>query len=446
MARVVQRLQELTWQAWLELVISGACVLASVLIVISAVRKGMTKYYLEKALFYIDSNQHARVTDSLRSAIDWDPGYLDSRLLMAKLLVELGDLDEAQSIYEQIPGDLAKIGLAKLWIKKADREPSDIKAETCISRAIEIIGELYPEGPFFHEAKLVKGHAKLFEAVRLGRSLDPAISTFEAINPARPLLSLGGMLDYYSGMGLLAYLKGDYKTCCAMFRKITICAPQTEGAWLNWVYAKVKRYLTPLPLSVLQEERPQYTLVLRTMERKMEDSAPIKMAYMRFSHAITLAYLKGGDIKTALRLQKGLKRKLPDLLEPALLYLKLLLEGAGKHQEILHEIQNIINILEERQDSGPLMVTMLNELAVVKAQIAEGRPRYIKEGIAHLRKAIQLEPEDYALNRNLAVLLLRIGGRREALKVFERVKRYAQSSKEERVKRDILILKGLFEE
>lgn len=454
-----------------EILIAIIIFLISLLILWSGVKKWLYKYYYKNALYYYDSNQLQKITESLNSAINWNSESPYPKVFLAKVAANTGDLAKAEELYNKLIDnydvqDVANVGLGVVYLKRADQEKDNLLKIKLIEKAKGYFLKASKINSDCIETVIGFANATLLEGLESG-DLEPAKNAFNKINISKSFATKDGLIDYYTGLGKLYSLdKVSTYTSARNFRIAYQYLPKKGTALIaNVINIEAKRY--GVGTLTLDDLKKQKTYIDRLFNEAFglwrsggQEYAELETPCLNLICALIWAFGVQGDNTTAQNYLMNAKTNFfINCVEPLLTEAQLNLEWSKgrKPNESIGYKRNAKAIFDRIKQANLLSIheslrnrikaVIHNNLAVIteyESLFAGGKGGV---GLADINEALKIEPENYTINRNKAVILKKMGNDKDAEDCYKKVLDIAGKpdfAKDERLVRDLENLKKFF--
>jgi tetratricopeptide (TPR) repeat protein len=388
-----------------------------------------------------DRGHAANAKKSMEAALSWRPAHTGARQLLAKLLCDEGKLSDARAQYGRLLAQgynapQVHIGLGVLGLKEVESLDKPKAIETMVAEAS---GE-FRKAAGVPEAEIGQGHCELVLARKLN---DPshvakAQALFEKVQTAmekskefRASVTRDGLVDYYTGLGkaLASSDKGEGAAAAAAFRACFQYTPTWTLPMANILAVEARR----IALSSdgndallkaqgdLNAVRTQGRNVINA-ERDSTLKAVLREQWLAYSLALAQAWGRAGnltELQNVIRDTQSVSG-FDQRLEPALLEAQIRTDLAAKEdpnvatqESYVTKATGVYNELIPRIPTDDAnkerRATALNNLAWTLAWRGgyQSSENLYTQAMGKLNEALKLYPEDYVLNRNMAVVLKR---------------------------------------
>ena len=416
--------------------ISTVLIIVTLILTVKGTFQLIRKIKFGNALHSHDSYQIDGAKDSLESAIGWHSDNAEARILLAKIHVERGNWSEAEEQYRAVEGlgtlaDLAKTGRGIMYLRRADAsdKPDEItefvgKAEAELSNANGI------------EAKIGLATAKLIRARRLDGDIDAARSAFASAMTAaqskKPPPTLEGCMDLYGGLAAAGHDPSRYVPQAAEAARAYLqYDPSNLVALQNLIVFEAQKFefdVHQIAETDMEMFRESLDIRVRSymggLISKHQKRPGMRSALLDFMMSVIYWHLQKRAWDEALDVVKWqMKRPIfNDYVEPELLnmYVCMRLCQAPKFARRANmvnvtrgDMRNYLRnryVTEEKKLKAKyptLKADLLHMMAYARYTVwMDQKDRnMVRDAIKDLEDADTALPDDYAIQRNLAVAL-----------------------------------------
>ena len=395
-----------------EISSAGVLLIISIILLWSSVSKWFVQHHVNNAIHYYDSNQREKVEGSLHSALSWDSTNISALLLLAKIETDKGNLDKAEELYTRIINSEADktnalIGLGIIYIKRADNESSTATALDHIAKAQKHFQKALSNSSSSSEAQIGIANAHLLEG-NIKETVQTARDAFGKVDFSRPIIK-ESLIDYYAGVGKLMLLEAAAPD--EMVKRFRSAYQYSQGSislLANLINAEAEWAMTiPFnkPISVEADLNNRISGIIILWQSNPEVYKELEIPTVNL---IT-------SVATAMGTSAGATRR--DSIENNLDLLSRFFDS--KLEQIISDLS------KERRTSliNNIAISMEYKALLKKEQL------YRDNAIKYLKIALSIEPDDYTLNRNLAVLLRRKGNINEATTFYKKAAEASKNTK-----------------
>jgi tetratricopeptide (TPR) repeat protein len=387
-----------------------------------------------------DRGHSANARKLMEAALSWRPKHTGARVLLAKLLCDEGKLSDSRTQYNKLlesgySGPEVHIGLGVLALKEVEGADKPKVIEAMVAEAS---GE-FRKAAGVPEAEIGQGHCELVLARKLN---DPshvakAQTLFEKVQTAmekdrgfRAGVTRDGLIDYYSGLGkALASSDKPDERASAAFRACFQYTPGWTLPMANVLAVETRRLSQSSDGNDALLKAQADINALRTQtrgimnaERDLTMKAVLREQWLMYSLAVAQAWGRAGNVNELQNVVRDTQSAggFDGRLEPALLEAQIrgdlaaredpsaatqdsyVTKASGLYNELLPRIPNDEANKQRR-------ATAWNNLGWVLAWRGgyQNSESFYTQAVQKLNEALKLFPEDYLLNRNMAVVLKR---------------------------------------
>ncbi len=412
---------------------------AAIFLALVALIIGCTAYYDMRLYFsfragmrHFGSREWGKAQQSFQDARRFSPSYPYSTEFLAMIITYLGELDEAEKLYNEYLSKFKKplpahVGLAVIAMKRYDQGGRKDKA--LLEEAVQHLDEARKIAPKCAEIPIVFAQIGLLQ----GKN-DEARRYLEEVESEKLLPTLDGLVDYYTARGIIAYAKGTPEGSSAAakeFRKAWHVAPERILPLANFAYMEGKRLADPsLPLGEIEDVKMARLALLiedtrYIYELDMERNVALKDALYCIRIGWGLAYYNkrrtvaeaedkfnhaymGDPKRPDAALWKAhlnlLESKMPDVRDDR--KIAHMHEARKNYHEV---VEGQVNRKWIPDISAQLMSTSNNNIAVLDiktaGEILKSHAHITcKNAADKLKESLKLEPNDWRVLRNLGVV------------------------------------------
>jgi tetratricopeptide (TPR) repeat protein len=404
----------LTRRALIELGVTLSMGIISIFTIISGVKRWFYRYYLEKALLEHDTRRIQRVAHNLKKAISWRKDLYHPKFLLAKIKAEQGNLQEAERIYTQIleksPDSTikryARLGLGILYLKASSEETL---RKVFLRKAQEEFSKVLEEDPYSSQAQLGLIYRAIIE--RNLKDLQLRLKRFTLPEGA----SQGFLMDYYMAKGFLSLREDNFIQAERFFKKVYQYEPSWSLPFANMLLSKARFYLSQeIPQKELLKHKEALQSIfkdLRQKSRGFKERIMQALIGLRISASYRFASKKP---RFALELLGRALHSFKDKFEVAftnlVINLIFLKQEKEKEHRLAYEKRFVLEgktLLDRDFPEENLKAILMNNICVcMEDLVSAGRKGFSRnEAISLLKGALQIKPQEYVYNRNMAILL-----------------------------------------
>jgi tetratricopeptide (TPR) repeat protein len=387
-----------------------------------------------------DRGHAAIARKSIEAALSWRPNHTGARQLLAKLLCDEGKLSEARAQYERLvtqgyAAPQVQIGLGVLALKEVETLDKPKAIEAMVAEA----SGYFKKASGVPEAEIGQGHCELVLARKLNdpshivkaRALfDKVQAAMEKSREFRAGVTRDGLVDYYTGLGkALASSDKVEDGAAAAFRACYQYTPTWTLPMANVLAVEARRVSqsTDGNDALLKQQGDINALrsqarTLINAERDSTMKAALREQWLAYSLAVAQAWGRVGNLTELQNVIRDTQSVggVEQRLEPALLDAQIrgelaakddpnlatqdsyVTKATGLYTELLPKIPSDDANKERR-------ATALNNLGWTQAWRGgyQNSENLYTQAVGRLGEALKLTPEDYVLNRNMAVVLKR---------------------------------------
>ncbi|MBI3098025.1 MAG: tetratricopeptide repeat protein [Planctomycetes bacterium] len=437
-----------------ELGVAGVLALLGLGILWSAYKDFLVFYHFGDALVYYGSNKEALVVDRCEKAMASRPGYRFPFEMWAKIKVDNDDFDGAEKVYKRLTETYgietapdiatAHLGLGVIALRRFDKS-KDAKLLDQARAAFEAAERAKPAPA---EVAIFRGHADL----RQGR-VDAAAKQFDLAKQAQSIPTIDGLVDLYTGLGVLSYRKQKYTEARDHFRRAYELKPDRPLPLANTVYLEAQFYSSDQVKKEHLEDEALRLIdgsdgILQEMKHRMsidpDRNEIFRLARFSLLTALASAFIRHGNFQKAeFKLEEAeseerVPREFAFLLRADLALAASRREGrqdfekVGDWTKASDAYEKALKLDWDVKYWGkdaltPTKVAVLNNLAVLA--VWRNDPQLKQKAIEALDRALKLAPKDPVLLRNRAVVNHLLKQYEEAVKDYTRCKEVLEGEK-----------------
>jgi tetratricopeptide (TPR) repeat protein len=433
---------EWTRTTLLQLAGAGGLTVLSLLLVWFAFSNWRFKENVTEGYQAYDRGRPKAAKGALESALGWRPKDAGSRELLAKILCDEGKLDEALKHYAFLAGSgftgpQVHIGMGVISLKEAQALDAPKAAEAKVAEAAAEFGK----SAGVPEAEIGRGQCELLLAYKLH---DPsheakAAAIFGKVRTAmqqsrdfRAGITRDGLIDYYAGLGkALASGERPDEGAREAFRA---CSQYTGPTWplpMANVLSLEARRLAQFSgggdvLQKMQGElntlRNQTAVQWRAI-KSPEEREELREPWVMFSLALAQAWGRAGNanemsnITRDLQTSSGLEQRLdPQVMEAQMRTEQALREDvspSAQESAVTRAVAAYTELLQHvpsDEAHKELRARAINNIAWALAWRGgySSNDNLFVQAQQKLSESLRLFPDDYAYNRNMAIILKRL--------------------------------------
>lgn len=378
------------------------------------------------------SREWGKAQQSFQDARKFDPDYPYSIEFLAMIMTYMGELDEAEKLYNEYLSKFKKplpahIGLAVIAMKRYDAGGQKDKA--LLEEAVRHLEEARKISPKCAEIPINFAQIALLQGKR-----EEARRYLDEVERERMLPTLDGLVDYYTMRGVLAYAKGTPEgsaMAAREFRKAWHVAPERVIPLANFAFMEGKRLADPATASDILDDskvgrlREMITNMQYIYDLDRERNAALRDALYCIRIGWALAYynkrrnVMEAEDKLNYAIMNDPRRPEAILWKAHLHLLESKMPDVREDRKIFHMHEarkNYHEVIEGHVDrrwipdvSATLLATCNNNVAVLDMRTAgdtikSSRHIVCKSAAAKLKDALKLEPNNPILLRNLAIV------------------------------------------
>jgi hypothetical protein len=433
---------EWTRSTIIQLAVAGLLVLLSFLFGWLAFANWRFKSNLTEGYELVDRGLPLAAKAPLEAALSWRKEHTGARELLAKLLCDEDKLDAARTQYQQLKAmgyvvPQVHVGLGVICLKEVEAldKPEAIKALVAEAAAN------FKAAPGTLEAEIGLGHCELVLARKLN---DPAHyakaqAIFAKIRAVmdqkrefRAEITRDGLVDYYAGLGKA--LSGGEKVDDGAREAFRACAqylPSTVSVlpMANLLSLEARRYSTYNEgndaLLKLQAEanalRNQSGAVWKGL-KNATDRERLREPWLMYSLALAQAWGRAGNANEMQSIVRDLATApgLESRLEPAVLEAMIRTElaviadpnpaaqesAAGRSQQVYNDLIAKLPADDANRERRVRAYNNQAWMMAFRGGYSNSEAMY-QQAVQKLNEALRLAPDDYGVNRNLAIVLSR---------------------------------------
>ncbi len=429
---------EWTPQVMIQLGAAGVLVILSLLFGYLAFARWRFKVNLMDGFRAHDS----RATEQrkpLLAAHDWDPEHPGALQVLAKVECESGRLAEAERAYQKLGTDRASVraGLGVVHLRKALAATDPAEVRRLVGQAMQA----FKAAAGIPESDIGLGHCELVLAYKVGETtrMSTARTLFAKVKAGldaredyRRAITREGLLDYYAGLGKAASSAPKHDP--AARESYRICS-QIEARWAvpqkSAIAAEAIRFARWKDASPqqLSEAKADAMKLLLDFSNKWKSNAQMwgefKEQWMTLALSAAQAYGRAGMAKEFTEFLEQVTRAggFNDRIEP------FQVEAAGRSALALREDSSLTvnarsnlvgaafaacdrllpRLKAENDPKNEWRARTLNMMGVFEAWRAANlkQPIVNQRALDRFNQALKLAPDEYAYNRNAALVLKR---------------------------------------
>lgn len=404
---------------------------------------------IEEAYRQHDAGLWGTVRASAEEALRWRPEFSGARLLLAKMMCVSGDLEGARREYERLRSEgyaspAVSIGLGVVYLRLAERASENAAAVELAERARKEFMAARGSAP---EAEIGLGHVEIFLGVRTGdparyasaRGIFGAVRAALQGNPeAARRVTREGLVDYYAGFAraLAASPQADAEAAAAFRAAWQLSRPRWTRLLANLLALEARRFLEAGTWTAEQAKAAEPEVVALRQEMaaffraNRQAQEEMKEAWLAYTLAAAAAFGRAGNADRLGQLIRDAQsggfgeRREPYLMDAVVRTEIALREdpnAAVRDRYVLAAMTSYTQLLsklgaptdEAGREHRARALNNLGWLEAWRGTLQKSEP-VILRGLGRMMEAVQLRPDDYAYNRNAAVLLKRVRRPREA--------------------------------
>lgn len=464
----------INWRQWSIPIL--ICYSASLVLFIAALFigwRGIAKWSyvsaMTDAMRAYDSHRYDKVGPALESARAWEKNSTPAALLYAAVKLEPEAIDQAADLYKDIMvadplNGEAAVGMGIVELKRAERSASPAEAETHLKSAAGYFKKAADIDPQSFSAAIGNGYVSLVRGIK-GNNPSGVYQNFQNIRPeSSSAPSRESLIDFYMGASIAAFLqRRDFDNALANMRRASQCAPDRIDIVANVFNLEAMKFgnIEKTAAEIRRDEamlKSRIQDALTIASKAGANQEILKEACRNYICSLAWAYGAVGDQKAAedilLRTSSATfaDDPIPSFVDG--MFKLFLSEKPGltvretmtPKRSARFAFQKSLPLVD-RKRSPELAICLLNNIAAILEYEAceerNGRPR--DEAIRLLGEAVAIDPTDYVVNRNLAVLLLKAGKTEEAKKFLAAAIKAASASQSP-YEEDKKLLEKYFEE
>ena len=431
---------EWTTASIVSIAVAGLLVVLSLLLGWFAFSNWRFKSNLLEGYQEYDRGHAANARKLMEAALSWRPKHNGARELLAKLLCDEGKLADARVQYERLvqqgySAPQVHIGRGVLALKEVEGQDKPKLIEAMVAEA----SAEFRKAAGIPEAEIGQGHCELVLARKLNdpshyvkaRALFDKVQTaMEKSREFRAGVTRDGLIDYYSGLGkTLASSDKVEEGAAAAFRACYQYTPGWTLPMANVLAVEARRISQSSDGNDALLKAQADINALRAQGRSLmnaERDAALKTAlreqWLAYSLAVAQAWGRAGnlnELQTVIRDTQS-AGGFDQRLEPALLDAQIRTEVAAKDEpapasqephvtKATGVYNDLIPKLPGDDANKERRATALNNLAWTLAWRGgyQSSENLYTQAVQKLGEALKLFPEDYVLNRNMAIVLKR---------------------------------------
>jgi tetratricopeptide (TPR) repeat protein len=433
---------EWTLQTIIQLSVSAVLVLLSILFCWLAFANWRFKSNLIEAYQEYDRGRPTAAKAPLEAALSWRPEHTGARELMAKLLCDEGKLDEARKQYQRLKAQgyaapQVNVGLGVISLKETEPLDKPKAVEALVNEA----AAAFNSSPGTPEAQIGLGHCELVLARKLN---DPshyvkAQAKFAKIRDVmeknkeiRSDITVDGLVDYYTGLGkaLASSDKADdgardaFRACFQYLPTSVSVLPMA-----NVLSLEARRFSTfnegNEALMKLQPDivglRNQAGAIWKSIRNPAEKER-LREPWLMYSLALAQAWGRAGNVNEMQSIVRdlasvgGFEQRMEPFVLEAMVKTEMAMKeepNAALQESLCAKAQQTYNELIQKLPADDAnkerRLRAYNNAAWMLAWrggYASSEATY-QQAIQRLNEALRLAPDDYVVNRNMAVILKR---------------------------------------
>ncbi|HLY08935.1 MAG TPA: hypothetical protein VKW04_06435 [Planctomycetota bacterium] len=391
----------------------------------------------------VDRGRALSAKAPLEAALSWRPEDTGARELLAKLLCDEDKLDAAELQYQRLKAQgynapQVNVGLGVIALKKVESVEKPKAVEALVAEAAADF-KLAPGTP---EAEIGLGHCELVLARKLN---DPAhyakaqaiFAKIKAVmdqkREIRALITRDGLVDYYMGLGkALAGSEKFDEGARDAFRACFQYLPTSVSVlpMANVLALEARRFATFSDgidaLMKLQPDinalRNQARLIWSGLTRNPAERDRLRDPWLMYSLALAQAWGRAGNVNEMQAIVRDLASVagFESRLEPFILEAMVRTELAtspdptpsaqeslcAKAQQTYNELLQRLPSDEANRERRVRAYNNLGWMLAFRGGYASSEASY-QQALQKLNEALRLAPDDYLVNRNMAIVLQR---------------------------------------
>lgn len=378
----------------------------------------------------------------LEAALSWRPEHTGARELLAKLLCDEGKLDEARKQYQRLKAQghdvpQVNVGLGVISLKEAQSLTQPRQVEALVNEA----ANAFNAAASTPEAQIGLGHCELVLAQKLN---DPthypkAQAKFAKIREVmeknkeiRSDITIDGLVDYYTGYGKALssgdkYDEGARDAFRACFQYLPTSVSVLPMA--NVLSLEARRFAAfsdgNEALLKLQPDivglRNQAGAIWKSIRNPAEKDR-LREPWLMYSLALAQAWGRAGNanemqsIVRDLGTQSGFEGRMEPFILEAMIKTELAVKDdpnaaaqestCARAQQTYNELIQKLPADDANKDRRLRCYNNAAWMLAWRGGYGSSEATYT-QAIARLNEALRLAPDDYVVNRNMAVILKR---------------------------------------
>ncbi|HVR86499.1 MAG TPA: hypothetical protein VMU54_19405 [Planctomycetota bacterium] len=390
-----------------------------------------------------DRGRPSSAKGPLEAALSWRQDDTGARELLAKLLCDEDRLDAAEMQYQRLKAQgysvpQVNVGLGVIALKKVEAVEKPKAAEALVAEAAGFF-KLASGTP---EAEIGLGHCELVLARKLN---DPAhyakaqaiFGKIKAVmdqkREIRAEITRDGLVDYYTGLGK-ALASGDkydegardaFRACYQYMPASVSVLPMA-----NVLALEARRFASFSEgldaLAKLQPDinglRNQTRTIWASLNRNQAEKDRLREPWLMYSLALAQAWGRAGNINEMQSIVRdlasvgGFESRLEPFILEALVRTELATANdpnpgtqeslCSKAQQTYQELLQRLPSDEANRDRRVRVYNNLGWMLAFRGGYASSEASYL-QAVQRLNEALRIAPEDYVVNRNMAVVLKR---------------------------------------
>lgn len=443
-----------------ELGVGAVLALLGLIILWSAYKDFLVFYHFGDGLLYYGSNDEALVVDRCEKAMAARANYRFPFEMWAKIKVDNDDFDGAEKVYQDLCKSYpnlsatpdvatAHLGLGVIALRRYDRDKAKGMKGPELTKYLDLARAEFETAekanPAPAEVAIFRGHIEL----RQGRE-DAAAKQFDAAKQAKSVPTIDGLVDLYTGLGVLAYRKNQFTVARDHFRRAYELKPDRALPLANTVYLEAQFYSSD---QVKREHLEQEALkpiitILQDMKFRMqidpERNEIFRLARFSLLTALASAFIRQGTYAEAeFKLEEAeseerVPKEIAHLLRAEMNLASSRREGRADFEKV-GDWTKVCDAYEKAlkldwnpntwkpEDLNRTKVAILNNLAVLA--VLRKDPQMDRKAPEALDRALKLAPKDKILLRNRAVIYHTLKKYEEAVRDYKAYKELLEAEK-----------------
>jgi len=431
---------EWTTSAMVSLGVAVLLVVLSLLLGWFALSNWRFKSNLLEGYQEYDRGHAANARKFMESALSWRPSHTGARQLLAKLLCDEGKLSDARTQYDRLVGQgytapQVYVGLGVLTLKEVETLDKPKAIEAMVAEA----SGYFKKAAGVPEAEIGQGHCELVLARKLNdpTHIAKAQAIFDKVQTAmdkgkefRASVTRDGLVDYYTGLGkALASTEKAEDRAAAAFRACYQYTPNWTLPMANVLAVEARRVSQSNDGNDALLKAQADLNALRTQgralinaERDSTMKAILREQWLAYSLAVAQAWGRAGNLNELQNVVRDTQSVggFDQRLEPSLLDAQIRGDLALKEDpsvpvqdsfvtKAIGVYNDLIAKIPSDEANKELRATALNNLGWALAWRGgfQSSENLYTQAVGKFNEALKLAPEDYVVNRNLALVLKR---------------------------------------